>query len=94
MEKLGTNFDNYLELLEKERRDGDPVINKLRNLTNSVDYKAFDYIEDSDSCESVIAVLNALYVKTPNIVFARHRLATAKKQPGQILASSFKRYNL
>ena len=79
-------FDNYLESLEQERRDGDPAINKLRILTNSVDYKVFDYIEDSESYDAAIATLKALYVKTPNAVFARHRLATAKQQPGQTLS--------
>ena len=79
-------FDNYLESLEQERRDGDPAINKLRILTNSVDYKVFDYIEDSESYDAAIATLKALYVKTPNTVFARHRLATAKQQPGQTLS--------
>ena len=38
-------FDNYLESLEQERRDGDPAINKLRILTDSVDYKVLDYIK-------------------------------------------------
>ena len=42
-------FHNYLESLEQERRDGDPAINKLRILTNSVDYIVFDYIEDLES---------------------------------------------
>ena len=41
-------FDNYLESLEQQRRDGDPAINKLRILTNSVAYKVLDYIEDSE----------------------------------------------
>ena len=79
-------FENYLESLEQERRDRDPAINKLRILTNSVDYKVFDYIEDSESYDAAIATLKALYVKTPNTVFARHRLATAKQQPGQTLS--------
>ena len=79
-------FDNYLESLEQERRDGDPAINKLRILTNSVDYKVFDYIEDLESYDAAIDTLKALYVKTPNTVFARHRLATAKQQPGQTLS--------
>ena len=79
-------FDNYLESLEQEKRDGDPAINKLRILTNSVDYKVFDYIEDSESYDAAIATLKALYLKTPNTVFSRHRLPTAIQQPGQTLS--------
>ena len=56
-------FDNHLESLEQERRDGDPAINKLRILTNSVDYKVFDYIEDSESYDAAIATLKSPSVR-------------------------------
>ena len=79
-------FENFLESLEQERRVGDPALNNLRILRKSVDCKIFNYIEDSDFYDAAIATLKALYVKTPNTVFARHRLTTAKQQLGQMLS--------
>ena len=78
-------FENYLEALDQSRGEGDPAINKLRVLTNNVDFKVYDYIEGCDNYESAVEVLKRVYVKEPNTIFARHRLATAKQQPGQTL---------
>lgn len=77
-------FENYIESFPA-RREGEPEINKLRILTNCVDFKVFDFIEDSATYDAAIEVLNELYVKTPNAIFARHLLATAKQQSGQTL---------
>ena len=78
-------FENYLEALDQTRTEEDPAINQLRVLTNNVNFKVYDFIEGCDNYESAIEVLKKVYVKEPNTIFARHRLATAKQQPGQTL---------
>ena len=66
---------------EQEGRDAA----KLRVLINSVDFRVYDYIESCNSYEKAITTLANLYVKTPNAVFSRHLLATAKQKPGQTI---------
>ena len=77
-------FENYLASFPERAEDEIPI-NKLRLLTNSVAYDVYDYIEECVTYESAIRVLENLYVKTPNEIFARHLLATARQTPGQSL---------
>ena len=77
-------FENYLASLPERAKDEIPV-NKLHLLTNSVAYDVYDSIEECVTYESAICVLENLYVKTPNEIFARHLLATARQAPGQSL---------
>ena len=79
-------FENYIESVEQAKPEGDPPVNKLRLLINSIDFKVYDYIEDCETYERAIEVLKSIYVKRPNTVFARHLLATAKQQSGQSLS--------
>ena len=53
------------------------------HLINSVDFNVFDYIEDCQSYEAAINVLDALFIKAASTVFARHVLTTTKQQAGQ-----------
>ena len=50
-----------------------------------VAYNVYEYIEDCASYEDAIEALKGQYVKTPNEIFARHILATARQVPGQPL---------
>jgi len=73
-------FENYVEVLdaslgEKNRTDR----------LNCVSHEVYEYIEECTTYETAIATLKILYTKAPNKVFARHRLATAKQEPGQSL---------
>ena len=77
-------FENYLASFPERAEDEIPV-NKLHLLTNSVAYGVYDSIEECVTYESAIRVLENLYVKTPNEIFARHLLATARQAPGQSL---------
>ena len=45
----------------------------------------YDYIDECETYHDAVASLEALFVKKPNEVFARHLLATARQQPGQSL---------
>ena len=77
-------LENYLASFA-ERAENKLPVNKLRLLTNSVAYDVYDYIEECFTYESAIRVLENLYVKTPNEIFARHLLATARQTPEQSL---------
>ena len=72
-------FENYLEVLpakEDEGENADVVDMKLKYLINSVNFYAFDYVENCQSYIAVINVLKAIFIKTPSAVFARHVLVT------------------
>ena len=81
-------FENYLASLPAEEGEGgnaEVADTKLKCLINSVDFNVFDFIEDCQSYETAINVLNSLFIKAPSTVFARHVLATTKQQAGQTL---------
>ena len=87
-------FENYVEeyasqqaTMSEERRG--PALNKLRALVNCISFAVFDYIENCETYDEAINLLQTIYVKKPNTVFARHRLATAKQQSGQSLNDFF-----
>ena len=77
-------LENYFEALAEIRGEG-LAANKLRILISLVDSKVFDFIEDCDTYEDAIDQLKNMYVKAPNIIFARHILATAQQKTGQSL---------
>ena len=43
----------------------------------------YEYIEDCKDYESAVRVLEQLFVKTPNEIFARHLLATRRQKSGE-----------
>ena len=77
-------FENYLASFPERAKDEIPV-NKLHLLTNSVAYDVYDSIEECFTYKSAIRVLENLYVKTSNEIFARHLLTTAPQVSGQSL---------
>ena len=64
---------------------GDNGPDKLRTLVSCVSYDVYDYIEECSTYNGAIDVLNKLYVKTPNEIFARHLLSTRKQTVGESL---------
>jgi len=44
-----------------------------------------DYVEDCATYDEAMNALQELFVKTPNEIFARHKLSTARQQPDQSL---------
>jgi len=59
--------------------------NKFSTLINYVSHNVYEYIEDCDDYESAVALLQKLFVKTPNEIFARHLLATRRQHSGESL---------
>ena len=47
---------------------------------NFISHNVFYYVEDCTTLDSIITILEALYVKTPNVIFARHQLAMRQQQ--------------
>ena len=72
-------FSNFIE------ECGENAPDKFRTLVNSVSYSVFEYIEDCTDFESAIAILEGIYLKTPNEIFARHLLATRQQRVGESL---------
>jgi len=72
-------FDNFIE------ECGDTAPDRFRSIVNFISAEVFDYVEECTTYDAVIEILERLYVKTPNKIFARHDLATRKQQPGESL---------
>jgi len=64
---------------------GDKAPDKYRTLINYVSHNVYEYIEECTSYESAIDVLEGVFVKTTNEIFARHLLATRRQKPGETL---------
>ena len=74
-------FKSFLEQCQLTR----PELNKLDVLINYVSPKVYDYIAECATYDSATSVLESLYVKPKNDVFARHLLATRKQEAGESL---------
>ena len=72
-------FTNYLD--GRSTSDAD----KFKCLINCVSSAVFELIEESDSFDSAIKTLSNRYDKSPNVMFARHLLATRRQQSSESL---------
>ena len=64
---------------------GSRAPDKYRTLINYVSHNVYEYIEDCTDYNSALEVLNQLFIKKPNEIFARHLLATRRQNPGETL---------
>ncbi|XP_068752275.1 uncharacterized protein [Montipora capricornis] len=72
-------FDNFLSVLPQTG------LNKLSVLANFVAPSIFQHIEECTEFEAAVGILQALFVKPRNEIFARHMLATRCQQPHETL---------
>lgn len=72
-------FTNFLD--GRGASDAD----KFKCLVNCVSPAVFELIEESNSFDSAIQTLSDLYDKSPNVIFARHLLATRRQQSSESL---------
>jgi hypothetical protein len=72
-------FENFVAAIPGER------VNKLNVLINYVSSDVYELFCETATYVEAINLLKSLYVKTPNEIFARHKLATQKQQPGESL---------
>ncbi|GFR79069.1 hypothetical protein ElyMa_000547000 [Elysia marginata] len=77
---LKRTFDFFLESLPTT-----PAPNKLATLVNFVGPSIYELIAESDSYKTAIKVLDGVYDKPKNEIFAWHLLSCCKKEPGQSL---------
>ncbi|XP_076823227.1 uncharacterized protein LOC143469419 [Clavelina lepadiformis] len=75
-------FDNFLPELSREQIPTAPI-NKPQLLTNFVSAEIFEFIEDCNTYDSAVEILQNLLVQKPKEIFARHLLATRKQQPNE-----------
>ena len=62
---------------------GSKAPDKYHTLINYVSHNVYEYIEDCDDYDSALEVLDQLFIKKPNEIFARHLLATRQQKPGE-----------
>ena len=79
MASLETNVRQLLAVLPQRDLD------KLSVLANYVSLSIFQHIEDCIDYEAAVGILQALFVKPRNEIFARHILATRCQQPHETL---------
>lgn len=91
------SFELFLETLQEERQARQsptsssanasvPEALKLRLLLTSLSPAVFEYVEDAQTYESAVEILEKTYKKQKNPVFARHLLATRGQRPDESLA--------
>ena len=59
--------------------------NKCRTIINIASHN----VEDCTDYDSVVVILERLYIKSPNEIFARHLLATRRQHPGESMDELF-----
>lgn len=74
-------FSNFIEKIPNVTED-----NKLPLLCNYVSATVFLYINDAESYNDAIAILDSLYVARRNEIFARHCLASRNQQTSESVA--------
>lgn len=80
------NWKHWLRILNNFFDEcGNDAPDKLKTLISFVSSDVYDYIEECTTYDSAIDVLSKLFVKTPNVIFSRHLLATRKQKPGESL---------
>ena len=60
-------------------------LNKLEILCVYMSADVYELIEGLDWYDAAIAKVEASFIKTPNVIFSRHQLATRKQKAGESL---------
>ena len=78
----------FLTSAEATRRnaDNEPQLDKLSLLFNYVSHRIYLYIEDSTTYEDAKQMLDRIYHKPKNEIFARHLLMITKQKNNESLA--------
>ena len=77
-------FTNYVEDYK------DKIPDKLRALISCVSADTYEFIESCDNYDAALSKLDAIYIKTPNEIFARHMLATRKQKSSESIGDFFR----
>ena len=77
-------FTNFLKRCEETTTAQEvPAPDRLQLLFAYVSADVYEYIEDCETYAAAIEKLKSIYIKTPNVIFAIHKLATRKQQSGE-----------
>lgn len=87
-------FENFIDASIKETGDDKAKLesinkNKLLLLLNHVSPNVYSYISDARSYDEAIKVLEKIYVKPKNLIFARHLLASRKQHTEENIEKYF-----
>ena len=83
-----TTFENFVEAIPDEE------VNKLNVLRNYVSSEVYQLFCQATTYDEAINLLKSLYVKTPNEIFARHKLATRKQHARESLDEYLQRISI
>jgi len=75
-------FQNFLTQV-RESTEGE--VDELSILVNYVSPNVYAYIEESETYANALELLQTIFSKPKNKIFARHLLATRKKREGESL---------
>jgi len=80
-------FETCLQTVEARRAaiNPDVEVNRKGLLVNFLSPVVYSYVEDCNTYDEALVILNRVYVKIKNDVFARHRLATRKQRTAESL---------
>ena len=79
-------FRSYVSRFAAVSSNEEADAEKLAALINCATPEVFEYIDDCETYVEAEALLQKLYVKQPNEIFARYTLRIAKQNPNQSLA--------
>lgn len=71
----------FLNSIDDEKKP----INKLEVFVQLVDHNVYALIEDADTYDEAVNILKGAYVKTQNILYARHALINRRQKEGESL---------
>ena len=54
----------------------------------------YEFVKGCETYEAAINKLKSVYIKTPNVIFARHVLATRKQKQGENLRDFFQQLHV
>ena len=61
-------------------QDEQPQVGKLHILLAYVSADVYEFVEGCETYEAAIDKLKSVYIKTPNVIFARHIIAARKQK--------------
>ena len=76
-----SSFENFIQ----ECGTGEDAPDKLKFLINCTSLTVFDFIEDCTTYEEAKQVLQELYAKPKNEIFAHYLLSTRRQHSGESL---------
>ena len=89
-------FSNFIAgyVCQAPGQDGQPQVDKLRISFAYVSADLYEFVEGCETYEASTDKLRSVNTKTPNVIFARHVLATRKQKAGRKLARFFQQLHV